>query len=49
MTHIDFSISYQSLVQWREIYTQLVNMNLQNAVQIYLKPVLFHILFNYQE
>ncbi len=45
MTHIDFIISYQSLVQWREIYTQLVNMNFQNAVQINLKPVLFHMLF----
>ncbi len=45
MTHIDFTISYQSIVQWKEIYAQLVNMNFQNAVQIDLKPVLFHMLF----
>ncbi len=45
MTHIDFTISYQSLMQWREIYAQLVNMNFQNAVQIDLKPALFHMLF----
>ncbi len=45
MTHIDFTISYQSLVQWTEIYAQLVNMNFQNAVQIDLNPVLFHMLF----
>ncbi len=45
MTHIDFTISYQSLMQWREIYAQLVNMHFQNAVQIDLKPVLFHMLF----
>ncbi len=45
MTHIDFTISYQSLVQWREIYAQLVNMNFQSAIQIDLKPVLFHVLF----
>ncbi len=45
MTHIYFIVSYQSLMQWREIYAQLVNMNFQNAVQINLKPVLFHMLF----
>ncbi len=45
MTHIDFSISYQSCMQWREIYARLVNMNFQNAVQIDLKPVFFHMLF----
>ncbi len=45
MTHIDFTISYQSLMQHRECYAQLVNMNLQNAIQIDLKPVYFHMLF----
>ncbi len=45
MTNIDFTISYQSLMQWREIYAQLVNMNFQNAIQIDLKQALF----NYQE
>ncbi len=44
MIHKDFTISYQSLMQWRELYAQLVNMNLQNAIQIDLKPVLFHML-----
>ncbi len=32
-------------MQWKEIYAQLVNMNLQNAVQNDLKPVLIHMLF----
>ncbi len=32
-------------MKWREIYSQQVNMNFQNAVQIDLKPVLFYMLF----
>ncbi len=46
----DVTIAYQSLMQWWELYAQIVNMNLQNVIQIDLKPAFIpNALFNYQE